>query len=143
MSESQSSLLCNVCRRPVDGIAYRSKCDHFYCPQCTTASFQQSTICPVCNVLLNESDISEVVIGIHSADVKEVLFQITLQSTSWENINQNLLNACSCLLEVQRFVTSQLLLQAETSTFYKRQIEADFEAQSNIMVRHNYFIRWQ
>lgn len=138
MSDVQNSLLCNICRRSVDGIGYRSTCDHFYCPQCTTSSFQQSSSCPVCNVSLNESDIREVVIGLQSADIKEVLFQNILQSTAWEDINHNLLHACSCVLEVQRFVNSQLLLQADTSIFTKRQMEADFEAQSNIMVTFRY-----
>jgi len=141
MGDLYNNLLCNVCRRSVDGIAYRSSCDHFYCPQCTTSSFQQSTSCPVCSKTLNESDIREVIIGLQSADIKEMLFHSTLQSTSWEDINHNLLHACSCILEVQRFVTSQLLLQADTSIFQKRQLEADFEAQSNIMVTlHHYYI---
>lgn len=139
MNDVQNSLVCNICRRSVDGIGFRSTCDHFYCPQCTTSSFQQSSSCPVCNVSLNESNIREIVIGLQSADIKEVLFQSTLQSTSWEDINHNLLHACSCILEVQRFVNSQLLLQADTSIFHKRQMEADFEAQSNIMVKLPYY----
>lgn len=128
------NLICNNCYNHVDGIAYLTSCNHFYCPDCTKSIFQNSFYCPVCHFCLQKQDLREIMIGIEINNSKEFLFQNILQNTSWNNIIENFKQCSLAMTDIQSFISSQLLLQNSLSNHAKNSIQLDLEAQSKIMV---------
>lgn len=127
-------LLCNSCQCTVDGIAYRTRCYHFYCPTCAKNAFQNDSFCPICNSSLNENDVNEVTIGIPSVTLMDSLFQNALQSGSWDRINDNLQQISLGVMELTRFVTSQLLFEVSLSAMRRKAAEQERDHQASRLV---------
>ena len=130
-----NSLICNVCYNHVDGIAYLTSCNHFYCPDCTKSIFKDISYCPVCQYSLHENDLKETMIGIETKNSTEFLFQNILESTSWKDIFESLKKCSLAMADIQSFISTQLLFQNSLSNHAKNSIQSDLQAQSSIMVR--------
>ena len=115
--ELVQSLVCNLCGVNVDGIAFRTKCCHFYCPPCAKTTFQRSQSCAICRFILTDSDVNEISIGIPATEEAVVnnLYQALLQSTSFPDISQRLAKIIVNMGEITKFITLQLQVSVEIS----------------------------
>jgi hypothetical protein len=127
-------LSCNICHNFVDGIAYRTSCAHFFCPPCAKTSFQNDSFCPVCNCNLSNGDVVELTIGIPSVPLMDSLFQNALQNTSWEKIVNNIDRISLGVIELNKFITSQLFIEITNSARIQAQQLRDIQSQSNHLV---------
>jgi hypothetical protein len=126
-----SRLLCNSCHSPVDGIGYRTKCFHFYCPTCAKSAFQSSTHCPICTTQLGDEDVSEINVGIPTTKsaLTTYLFQHVLESTAWEDVQHSLDRLLLGVMDCQHFVTSQMLLEVSQAGLQRERAEMEVQRQ--------------
>lgn len=135
-------LLCNLCSSAVDGIAYRTRCAHLFCPTCAKATFQRSTLCSICNVQQHETDVHEIKVGIAITDdmLRGVVFQYLLQNTDWEPIRDKLNALAEESLTTTNFVATQLLLAANSNSREKSRMELELSNQADHLVRIDRFL---
>ena len=129
-------LNCNSCHQHVDGIAYRTRCGHFYCPQCAKKTFQHGTSCMICNASLSEIDVHEITIGIPTTleSMMTSLFQTALQTPAYGQIQERLQQITNGAAEVNNFFTAQLMLESSDSVIAKKKLEQDFHSQADHLV---------
>ena len=96
----------------------RSSCRHFFCPQCAIKSFQRGTSCTVCSQSLGNGEVNEINVGLLNSDISilDMLFQYTLQSTSWDSILRNAEKLSAEIIELNAFIFSQLCVQISRSS---------------------------
>ena len=113
MKINHPTLSCNSCRSHVDGIAYRTTCLHLLCPTCAKNSFADGHTCSICSTVLLKGEVKEAVIGVsRQTDVTDSLFQIAFSKTCLGDIVENLHGLRLAFAELEKFVSSQLLLEA-------------------------------
>jgi hypothetical protein len=124
-------LLCNSCYSPVDGIGYRTKCFHFYCPSCAKSAFQSSTQYPICTTQLGDEDVTEVTLGMPSTKsaLQGYLYQHVLESTAWEDVQHSLNRLLMGVMDCQHFVTSQMLLEVSHAGLRGERVELEVRCQ--------------
>eukprot|EP01041_Mallomonas_annulata_P009601 gene9601-19955_t len=114
MESPEFCLRCNGCfEGPVDGICYRTRCQHFICEACACRSFSEGYQCPVCNSKLADGDIVEMTVGVKPTNLMENLFQTSFQSAKWEMIIENTFQALQSFAEISAFVHCQLIIEAK------------------------------
>lgn len=131
------ALCCNSCLNSVDGIAYRTRCAHLFCPTCAKATFQRSNICSVCSLQQRDIDVNEIKVGILMSDemLQGILFQYLLQNTYWENIEDKLNKLNEESRATANFVVTQLIIGASTNAREKNKLELELGAQADQLVR--------
>jgi hypothetical protein len=124
------NLCCNVCTAGVDGIAFRSRCHHLYCPPCAKSTFATSTICAICSTHLTDGDVSEMSIGIPVGEeaVMENMYQALLQNTSIPHITQRLSTMTLNTAHMVDFITTQLQTSATHALHRNSKLASNLEA---------------
>lgn len=113
MQDNSSSLSCNSCHTNVDGIAYRTSCMHLLCPACAKHSFADGRTCTICSTVLSKGKVKEAVIGASAqVEVSDSLFQLAFSSANLVSIVGNLDNMRNAFVDLENFVSTQLLFEA-------------------------------
>lgn len=122
---NMSKIMCNVCRFEVDGVAFRTRCKHFYCPKCAKQTFQNSSQCAICRTNLSEECVKEITVGISVSDdaFTNSLFQNVLQDSSWEHIHEHLLQMQKGYQDVLDFTTTQLIIASSMTMHQRHELE--------------------
>jgi len=112
---TQHTLKCNTCIiGSLDGICYRTSCQHLFCESCASKVFSNSCICPLCNTTLSEQDVIETNIGVTHDDSRKEVFQMVLQSNQLGSIIHNSQKLMNTSMEVNNFIQSQLFIELES-----------------------------
>lgn len=59
-----------------NGSCFRTQCGHLFCESCAFQHFGQSQTCPACSASLEESDITDLTVGLAPSHFRRVLFQV-------------------------------------------------------------------
>ena len=111
-----SSLSCNICFKRPDGIAYRTTCNHYFCPACAHNTFVDSNVCPLCSTLLGKDEVIEMNVGMgydnsvgHEVLSGFGLFSKVLASHRLDSVVTNLNDSHNTMSMCNQFVIKQLL----------------------------------
>lgn len=129
MQESQC-ISCNSCGSKVDGIAYRTSCMHFFCPNCASSQFERENSCPICNIRLQSGDVSETTTGVQNISLVESLFQSVLQKTDWNSIISNQYELFNGVAEITRF----FYVQSEFQILIAKKESAEYQNRTNLIL---------
>lgn len=116
----ESKLSCNCCNSSVEGIAWKTTCKHFFCPDCAHKSFQNANICPICSKVLALSDVQELNVGIVTSNLSDMMYQSVLQNSSFDFIASQSIQLQQLAFELNEFVHTQTTFEIE-----RRSVEKD------------------
>lgn len=131
-------LSCNLCESQVNGIGYRTVCQHFLCPSCAQEAFLSTSKCPVCEILLNGTDVRELVVSMpNSSETVDIMFQLVLQSAVWSDVLSNHRALSLAMVDVSMFVNHQLLLDLQKQDNCRLTRDKEIEAARLELVYYN------
>jgi predicted RNA-binding Zn-ribbon protein involved in translation (DUF1610 family) len=125
--EESDKITCNSCDATVDGIAYKTRCNHLFCPSCAKAAFQRSSFCPLCSTNLVKGEVDEVNIGVASLPLMNCLYQNAFRECSWESAIHNVHEIREGTDEVIDFLMAQLSLRNTTIINRTKGLENQFQ----------------
>ena len=128
-------ITCNTCLGLITGCyAYRTSCLHFLCPSCATKAFSTGRSCPSCSAILNQSELSEINIGISGLNFLELSFQYVFKSCDWKSLWDKMEECWQTHNYISHFLIKQLSFQVERFKEERQAMVGDIQRQFETVV---------